>query len=811
MKTQHVGVMLRTILCCAGLACTQLCAQTTPKKSVWIQGQILHAETAEPIPGAWLRPMNHFDQSGSGPKGHFQMRIPSETVAIIYGATGFHTDTLKLSAPIPESLQLKLRPLSVLVRELEITAVRATDRMPIAQTTIHRRDIEKINLGRDIPMLLDQTPSVVVNSDAGTGIGYTGMRIRGTDPTRTNVTINGIPVNDAESQGVFWVNMPDLASSIATIQIQRGLGTSSHGAGAFGATVNIQTNQLRAQPFVTYTGSGGAFNTFRNSIEAGTGLLPGGFTVDLRLSKITSDGFVDRAWSDLRSYFLSAGWYGSKTSLRFNASSGKETTYQAWNGLPEFLKDSLPRFNSAGTDNGKKDLPYANETDNYQQDHYQFFINHQTQHGLNLQGALFYTRGRGYYEQYKVNTTLENYGISSLVTPSGDTIDRSDLVRQLWLDNHLLGGMFTLEWNRDKWQIVSGLGASHYIGNHYGKVIWAEINSGHTPDKTYYENQGRKTDGNIYGRVNYEILPGFTAFLDLQYRHVRYIIEGFRDNPGLYVDETFHFFNPKAGINYTTEDGHRWYFYYGMASKEPNRVDYEAPAAELPKPEQLRDLELGYEKNAKNYRFGLNAYWMDYTNQLILTGKINDVGAYVRSNVPSSYRLGMEAEIAWKPMDWLELAGNLNVSTNQIKDFTEFMDDYDEGGQQSVFHGNTPIAFSPHYVGGLTIALTPFKGAELALVNKWVGPQFMDNTGISDRKLPAFYVPDLRLRYQFTPGKHTRIELHATGYNLLDQIYFPNGYSFSYIYGGQVQTENYLYPMAGFHIMGGIRIAIGGE
>ena len=784
-------------------------AQTQNVKPAWISGKMVHAETQQPVPGAWLRPLGAGQGYFPDDQGQFSFRMPGSSQGIVYGAPGFYTDTLRMRSAVTEPILVSLRPLAILVKELEISAVRASDKMPIAQTTLHKEDIAKVNLGKDLPMLLDQMPSVVVNSDAGAGVGYTGMRIRGTDPTRTNVTINGIPINDAESQGVFWVNMPDLASSIATLQIQRGIGTSSHGAGAFGATVNIQTNALRSQPFAAVTSTAGSFNTFRNSVEAGTGLLPGGFTMDVRLSKITSDGFIDRSWSDLKSFFMSGGWYGKKTSVRFNVFSGNEATYQAWYGVPAFLKDSLPRFNSAGTDGGQKAIPYQNETDNYQQDHYQFFVNHEAGKDVFIQGAAYYTRGRGFYEQYKVQAGLDRYGIAPLVTGGGDTVSQSDLIRQLWLDNHLLGGMLTVEVRKQKWQFIGGGALNHYIGDHFGRVIWAEVNPGNDPWRKYYDNRGTKTDGNVYGRLTVDLAKGLTAFVDLQYRHVRYTINGFRDNPNLSVDENFHFFNPKGGFTYTHPKGHRWYLYYGMASKEPNRVDYETPAAEIPKHETLRDLELGYEIQKNRWRLGVNGYWMDYTNQLILTGKINDVGAYVRTNAPRSYRLGMEMEGAWKPLKWMEVAGNLNVSTNRIIDFTEFVDDYDLGGQQTIFRGNTPIAFSPDYVAGLTLAFLPVQGLELALVQKWVGAQFLDNSGVAERTLPAFYVPDLRVRYAMAVGKKSTLTLHCTGYNLTNQVYFPNGYSFSYVWNGAMQTENFVYPMAGFHLLGGLQWTFG--
>jgi len=775
-----------------------------------VSGRITDGANGTPLAQVAVFVPGGFQYTQTDLTGRFSLQVRGESGQIGFQLLGYYTDTLRFSPWPTDTIRLELKPFPVMAGEFEIRAVRAERDVPVATTTLNRADIERVNLGRDLPMLLDQTPSVVVHSDAGAGVGYTGMRIRGTDATRTNVTINGIPINDAESQGVFWVNMPDLASSIASVQIQRGVGTSTHGAGAFGATINIQTNELRDKPFAMVSSSAGSFNTFRNTVEAGTGLLPGNFTIDARLSKITSDGFIDRAWSDMRSYFLSAGWYGKKTNIRFNAFSGAERTYQAWYGVPQETFKLNPRFNSAGTDFGQRETPYENEIDNYQQDHYQLFINHRFSSTLSLNVAAFYTRGRGYYEQFRVNDALSDYGISPLVN-GADTISNSDLIRRLWLDNHLIGGIYSLNYLRGGWDITLGGGGNHYIGGHFGNVIWASTQAEFLPERRYYDLPAGKTDINQYLKVNKAILPGLTVFADVQYRRVDYTIEGFPFNPGIQVDETFHFLNPKAGVSYRLGNAHRWYAYYGIANREPNRVDFETPDAQRPTHETLRDLEVGYAYTRPRVRFSANGYWMDYVNQLVLTGQINEVGAYTRTNAARSYRLGIEIEGGWKPLRWFELAGNLALSRNRIADFSEFVYDYDTDEQVEISHGETDIAFSPGMVGGLSLIATPFRGFEASLVSKYVGRQFLDNTSNADRALDAFFVQELQLRYARSLGKGIQGAITLGVYNLWDVIYAPNGYTFSYRAGGEQFTENFVYPMAGRHFLAGIQLRFGGR
>ncbi|MCX7745129.1 MAG: TonB-dependent receptor [Flavobacteriales bacterium] len=776
-----------------------------------IKGIVTDAETGGILAGANVRIVNSYQGTITDANGRFELVAGKSSELILQiSYVGYETITDTVKIPFLHEYRYSLRTASHNIATIEIAGIRASDITPVTQVTLSESDIQKENIGRDLPFILDQTPSVVVNSDAGAGVGYTGIRIRGTDPTRINVTINGIPVNDAESQGVFWVNMPDLASSVASVQIQRGVGTSTNGAGSFGATVNIQTNQLIENPFAEISSSVGMFNTFKNTAEFGTGLIGKRFAFTGRLSKITSDGFIDRAWSDLKSFFVSGGYYGKTTTVNFNVFSGAEKTYQAWYGVPEWMIDSNRTFNSAGTDFGQRTTPYENETDNYQQDHYQMFVNQQIGKYSNLNIALYYTRGRGYYEQYKVGQKLSAYGMDTLFAGT-DTIIETDLVRQLWLDNHLLGGNITATWKKRKWDIVGGGGANTYFGNHFGKVVWAQFASNTQPNHEFYRYDAQKTDVNVFTKATFEIIRGLYVFADMQYRFVNYQISGFRNNPGITVNKDFHFFNPKGGLTYQINSQHALYAYFGIANKEPNRDDFEAGITQQPNHETLRDLEIGYNQRGKIYTWSINGFWMDYTNQLILTGKVNDVGAYTRINIPKSYRLGIELMGSVKPHPIITLSGNIAFSMNRIENFTEYYDNYDTGQQDSVYHGTTDIAFSPWAVGGFTFTVSPIKNLDIELTGKYVARQYLDNTSQISRSLDPFFVNDFRLRYalNFKSGLYLRFNIMVI--NLTNRMYAPNGYTFSYVWGGTLTTENYLYPQAGIHVMGGVTLGFSKE
>lgn len=686
----------------------------------------------------------------------------------------------------------------LLLEPVEVKAIRAGENSPFTRTNISKKEIEKLNLGQDLPFILNQTPSVVVNSDAGNGIGYTGIRIRGSDASRINVTINGVPFNDAESQGNFFVDLPDFSSSVASIQVQRGVGTSSNGAGAFGASINISTNEANLQPYAEFNNSYGSFNTWKNTVKVGSGLVSDHFTTDLRLSRIISDGYIDRASTDLKSFYFSTAYIGKRNSLRFNIFSGKEKTYQAWYGVSEADLKTNRTINYAGME--RPGEPYDNETDNYKQDHYQLFYNQQLTTRIKFSTGLFFIKGKGYYEQYKADQAYADYGLPEPVYGT-DVITNTDLVRQLWLDNDFYGNIFSVQYKDDISQFTLGGGWNRYEGNHYGDVVWAE--KGLALPARWYDLDADKNDFSIYFKQQTRIGSLFSIFYDLQYRTVKYNIYGFRNNPGLTIKNKYNFFNPKAGLSFQKNE---WsgYLSYSRGQKEPNRDDFEAGLDQQPKPEKLNDLELGFEKKTIKYNIGIVGYYMHYKDQLVLTGEINDVGAYTRTNIPKSYRAGVEIVAAAEIAPWLTAAGNVSVSNNKVIDFTEYIDDYDNGGQQTKQYSSTDIAFSPNIIAGATISFIPLKNAELSFISKYVGRQYLDNTQNETRKLNAFYTQDARLMYTISKGCLKELNIILQANNLFNKFYEPNGYTFSYYYGGGLTTENYYFPMAGTNFMVGI-------
>ncbi len=723
-----------------------------------------------------------------------------------------------------DSLKLFLQP-------VEVRALRAGEKAPFTKTDITKKQIEQSNLGQDLPFILNQTPSVIVNSDAGNGVGYTGIHIRGTDATRINMTLNGIPYNDAESQGIYFVDLPDLASSVNSIQIQRGVGTSSNGAGAFGATINFSTNEFNEKPYAEFNNSFGSFTTWKNTVKAGSGLIDGHFTIDARLSRISSDGYIDRATSNLKSFYLSAAWLDEHSSIRFNIIQGTEKTYQAWNGIPgaklfgdrsaldqhyadnagpgsqgylyASTADSLNLYNS--NKRTYNYFTYPNQTDNYLQNHYQLFFNHELSKNLSFNTAAFLTRGKGYFQEFKEQDSYSNYGLTGPVTGT-DTTQTTDLIRQQWLDNYFYGGIFSVQYKQHETQLTLGGGWDKYDGKHYANIIWTQ-NGGVPNDYQYYNIPAHKTDFNVYGKWQQQWTPHLTTFADMQYRHIGYDLEGFQDNPTLFINKHYDFFNPKAGVTYT---GHEWqaYLSYSRASHEPNRDDFEAGMDQQPKPETLNDFELGFEKKNLRSSFGATVFYMQYTDQLVLTGKINNVGAYTRSNIPNSYRLGIELQGSSKVTDWFTLSGNLALSRNKVKNYTEYIDDYDNGGQKTYFHSHPDIAFSPAIVGGAMLQFFPFPHYEISLPAKYVSKEYMDNTQNETRKLDAYYVQDLRMIYTLKFPSIRQVDLIFQLNNVFNRKYEPNGYTYSSFYGGSVVTENFYFPMAGTNFMFAVNIKL---
>ncbi len=665
------------------------------------------------------------------------------------------------------------------LQQVTITATMADNKTPMSFTNIKRDQIRQNDFGQDMPFLLKSTPSAVETSDAGAGVGYTGLRIRGSDATRTNVTIDGVPLNDAESQGVYWVDLPDLSASTSMIQIQRGVGTSTNGAGAFGATINVVTNPLHSSKFISYSGAGGSFGTLKNSISFGTGLMRNGLSVDGRLSRIVSDGYVDRASSKLGSAYLSANYINKNTSIRLKIMSGNERTYQSWYGIAEsYMNDpKLRTYNPAGTDRASS--PYENQVDDYGQTHVHLTLNHSFSRFWKVNASLHYTKGKGFYEEYKSGQKLKNY-----IAGRKDT---TDLVRRLWLDNDFYGAIWSATFEKNGWQSVTGGGLNRYDGHHYGQIIWAakDANFAKTPAE-FYRSLSAKTDFNIFEKVNYAVNDIFSLFLDLQYRHVGYNTEGVdRKQRNIGRDLKWDFFNPKLGFVVENKTGTRLYASVAQAHREPNRNDLIDPEKTyLPKAESMIDAELGVQHHWQKASISGNLFLMQYDNQLVVTGNINDVGEQIRVNVPKSYRRGIELEGVWALSDWLTFNGNTSFSENKIKDFMEYVDNWDTGGQITVNHGKTDLAFSPNVIANSSFIFTLLKKGknELSFTPsvKYVSQQFIDNSSNTNTALPAFSYTNCQLLYRtsFKSVKNLTFKLLVN--NIFDKKYANNAWTYRF-------------------------------
>ncbi len=773
-----------------------------------LKGTVQNSATGEVLPGTNIVLSGTGRGATADANGNFEIRnIPSGNYVLRATFLGYETFTQEVSVPYSGTLAIKLVPGSLLTEEFIVYATRATDLTPTTFKQIDRSEIAKRNLGQDIPILLNFTPSVVSFSDAGAGVGYTGLRIRGSDQSRINVTVNGIPLNDAESHGVFWVNMPDFASSVNNIQIQRGVGTSTNGAATFGASLNIQTDTRSEEAFAEIDNSFGSFNTKRHMVKFGTGLINNRWAMDGRLSQITSDGYIDRAFSDMRSYFLSGGYYGDKHVFKINMFSGNEKTYQAWEGVPENLLETNRTFNP---------YTYDNQTDNYQQDHYQFIYTGNLSDRWKANAALHYTYGRGYYEQFRENDRLSRYGLAPIVI-NGVSISRTNIIRRRWLDNDFYGAVFSFNYNSvdDKLDLSFGGGANRYDGDHFGEIIWMNVAGPTNIRDRYYDNNAIKDDLNLYAKATYEFLPRMYAFGDLQIRRIGYRLNGINnDQRDVTGDFQYTFFNPKAGLTYETGKGQTLYASYAVANREPVRRDFtDSPLTETPRPEQLHNIEAGIRAQKGNLSYNANFYYMDYKDQLVLTGQLNDVGAYIRENVANSYRAGVELDGAYRFSDKWTFGANLTLSRNKIEAFTEYLDDYAAAQfvQVAIEHRDTDIAFSPNAVGAAIVDYRPFKNFEVNFLTKYVGRQYLDNTQNESRSLDAFVTNDLRFNYSFRPRFVKQMEFSLLINNIFNQLYEPNGYTFSYFVAGegnagrQLVTENFFYPQAGTNFLAGIK------
>lgn len=809
--------MLKIILGAVMMACSLFA-----EAQYVLRGNVKDKQSKEPLAGATIvvKEINRYAVTNDF--GDFEIqKLPSGKYIMEIRFLGYKNLELELAVPTEERMNILLEEEVMMTDQVIVSATRVNDKTPTTYSTINKATLQKQNFGQDLPFTLNWTPSLVTTSDAGAGVGYTGLRIRGSDATRINVTINGIPVNDSESQGVFWVNTPDLASSTQSVQVQRGVGTSTNGAGAFGASVNLQTNTRNDEVYADVINSLGSFNTRRHTVALGTGLINNQFVFDGRISQIASDGYIDRASSDLKSYYLSGGYYGKKTMIKAIVFGGKEITYQSWYGVPESRLNNdteamletaaIEGWNEEQTDNLLSSgrtfniYTYNNQVDNYAQDHYQFHVSHRFSEALTANGALHYTYGRGYYEEFRYDDDFDNYGLD-VITIGDETISSTDLVRRRWLDNHFYGITYSLNYEKEKLNSILGGAWNQYDGDHFGEITWAQV-SAVPKDYQYYFNNGRKNDFTIYWKNNYQLTKKINAFLDVQYRRIDYTASGKENKQfDFNIDQQFNFFNPKLGLTYDVSNSQQWYASYSVGNREPVRDDFvDAVAGQLPKHETLRNLEAGWRFRNQNFSLTANYYLMDYKNQLVPTGKVNDVGALIRTNVDKSYRTGIELEGAVRINTRLSWNANLSMSQNKIKNFEEVLYDYgvnfDEYNEVVSTYTNSNIAFSPNVIAGSALMYAPVKGFELGLLTKYVGKQYLDNTNNEDRKIDAYFINDLRMSYSWRPAFMKEISISLLANNIFNAMYSSNGYTYGYFGGPTEYRQNYYYPQAGRNYM----------
>lgn len=718
------------------------------------------------------------------------------------------------------------------LNEVLLSATRAKDKTPVAFTTITKKELESVNLGQDLPILLDIMPSVVTTSDAGAGVGYTGIRVRGSDATRVNVTINGIPYNDAESQGTFWVNMPDFVSSVEDIQLQRGVGTSTNGSGAFGASLNLKTLEPSKKGYATTTHSVGSFGTRKHNVSFGSG-LHNNFYAEGRLSKIVSDGYIDRASSDLSSYYTEVGYLTEKTAIKAIVFGGKEITYQSWYGTPEAVVDGdlegIQAFidrnflseaeaenllNSGRTYNF---YTYDNEVDNYEQTHHQFHISHKFNNYFSANISANYTHGEGYFEQYKNGEEVGDY-----FPENPDPDAEGDVIRRRWLDNDFWAFVYSLNYRKNKLNMYLGGGYNNYSGDHFGEVIWDSFPVAIPIRSTYYNSVGEKQDFNTYFKLEYNVNRNWFVFADVQYRNVNYKSFGTSsDLLTIDVDESYNFFNPKVGVTYTIDNYNSVYGSLAVANREPNRDDLTKNPM-LPNPERLLDYEFGYKLKTPTYYVFANFYYMQYKDQLVLTGDLDDVGDAIRQNVDNSYRTGIELQAGYKFSEKFRVDANATFSSNKIKefDFVVYDTQYDPNTFETVSYEpvittfeDTDISFSPNLIAGGTVSYAPVKNLRLGLISKYVGKQYLDNTSSESKSMDAYFVNNFNASYKWNPKWVKEITFNLLVNNIFNRKYVSNGYTYSYYYRPQGSnddaiTENFYYPQATTNFLLGITVKL---
>lgn len=771
-----------------------------------------------PLIGATVLLEGYMLGTSTNTDGSFALkRLNAGSYVISASYIGYNTERMEITIPETLHIDIVLKAATVMCDEVVVNSTRASRRMPIAQSAMTKDDIRGNNATADIPVMLETMPSVVSTTEGGAGIGNTSFRIRGTDMSRINVTVNNIPLNEAESQSVFWVNMPDFSSSVDNVQIQRGVGTSTNGAAAFGATVNFQTSSVEPEPFANVDLVYGSFNTFKTSANIGTGLMKNGFNFEGRMSKVSSDGYIDRGKSDHQSLFITAAWYGERNLIRFNLIHGEEHTGITWEGTPGYMLQTNRTYNPAGeyTDANGETRYYDNQTDNYWQTHYHLMASHSFSDKLRANVTLHATDGRGYYEEYKTNKKFAGYYGLPPVIIGADTITKANFVHRKQMDNIFYGAIASLNYNTGSIDATAGGSWNQYDGDHFGNIIWASVNNGIDPNYEWYRNNGLKTDWNVFAKAIWQASNSLILFADAQYRSVKYELSGI-DSDVLPLDQQhqWNFFNPKFGLSVNVNASNSIYFSTGISNREPTRSDIKdamkGTSNVVPKSERLTDFELGYKFKHPAVAADLNLYYMKYKNQLVLTGELSDVGYALMDNVPDSYRAGIELIVAVKPASWIKWEANATFSKNIIKDFVEYVDLYDNTNdwnslpQQANPLGNCTISFSPSVIGASVLNFYPTKNTSLAWISKFVGKQYIDNTQNETRMLDSYWVNNLKAEYRMNFKGTKSCFVQALVNNVLNLEYESN----AWVYRAKFQSDNSEYREDGYFPQAGINFAI---
>ncbi len=775
-----------------------------------IRGKITD-ENGSPMAGAAIAVAGSVQGTLSGKDGSYLLKLDKAGVyRLKYSFTGYEAVVREADVHQSITVDVTLSPHFTRMEEVIVSATRAGEKTPVTYTSVSEEEIKKSNLGQDLPFLLSMTPSLVETSEAGAGVGYTSLRIRGTDDSRINITLDGIPMNDAESQQVFWVDLPDLASSVDNIQVQRGVGTSSNGSGAFGASVNMQSKSPENKPFAELSSTAGSFNTIKNTVMAGTGLMSDRFALQIRYSEIKSDGYIKRTGSDNNAFSISGVYKTDKSLLKANFITGSEHTGISWWGVPAEMLSVDRRYNPAGEytdENGKTEF-YNNESDNYRQDHYQLIYSRSISESLSLHSALHYTHGAGYYEEYAEDQLYSDYGLPPVKVDSVELLS-TDLIRRKWMRNDFYGLVYSLNYKKNRIDAILGGGLNEYDGNQFGRIIWMRDAGNTEEDYQWYLNKAHKREFSIYGKISYKLNEKLTGFGDFQYRYISYRIKGPEDDlTDITQSHFFSFMNPKAGLYYTISSRQDAYLSFSVGHKEPTRSDFTEASGDAnatPKAETLYDTEAGYQLKTGRADLGVNLYYMYYHDQLVPTGQLSNVGYSIMTNVSKSYRTGVELTLAMRPLAILNWNLSTTLSSNKIPGFTEYYTEYINNDQSSLYInkyiGKVDIAYSPSVTGASDMAFSISEAVKVHLISKYVGRQYFDNTMSSDRMIDPYFVNNLRIDYSGSIKRLKGFDVNLLVNNIFNNMYSSNAYGGFWYEDGQEKTWAYYFPQAGINFL----------